>query len=70
MAEHSVTETPRLKGVALDFESRQAAERLVDAVIEDPRMAAYEITWLREENARLNFQLDAELKWRRDNCND
>lgn len=42
-----------LKIVELDFEQRQRAEKLVDAVIDDPSMAAYELIWLRSQLERL-----------------
>lgn len=44
-----VTSDRNLKVVALDFEQRQRAERLVDAVIDDPSMAACELIWLRSQ---------------------
>jgi len=43
-----LTNEQRIYVVALDFEQRRRAMQLVDAVANDPDMAACELIWLRD----------------------
>jgi hypothetical protein len=42
----------KLNGVLLDYEQRKRANRLYEAIYDDPMQAAFEIIWLRDQLAQ------------------